>query len=63
MAELLPCPFCGGKDLDIFIPVNKGTIGRAVLCNSCNTRVGFPMAYDEIQAAEYWNRRVDNGKL
>lgn len=58
--QLKPCPFCGSKDVDIFAPVNKDTIGRAVHCNSCNTRVGFPNAYDEIQATEYWNRRAEN---
>lgn len=60
--KLKPCPFCGSKNVEIFEPVNKNknVVGRAVMCNECGTRVGFPLAYDDLMATEAWNRRTKN---
>lgn len=55
--ELKPCPFCGSKNVEVFKPVNEGNVGRAIICNDCDMRVGFPMAFDEIHAAMFWNKR------
>ena len=60
--KLKPCPFCGSKDVEIFEPIPKNAVGRAIVCKNCNVRVGFPTAYDDVMAAEEWNRRVDNDK-
>ena len=62
--KLKPCPFCGSKDVEVFEPDNKETtVGRAVICNNCDTRVGFPTAFDELIAMDLWNRRADNDKV
>lgn len=58
--KLKPCPFCGSEDVVIVKPINLGKIGKALLCNKCNTRVGFPMAYDDLMAMDAWNRRATN---
>lgn len=55
--ELKPCPFCGSKNVEVFKPVNEGNVGRAIICNNCDMRVGFLMAFDEIHAAGFWNKR------
>ncbi|MBQ8786307.1 MAG: Lar family restriction alleviation protein [Oscillospiraceae bacterium] len=58
--QLKPCPFCGSTNVRIFEPIPINAIGRAVICEDCNTSVGFPMVYDDREAAEYWNKRSDS---
>lgn len=64
MDKLKPCPFCGSRDVEVFEPENKkeARAGRAVICNNCDTRVGFPTAFDELIAMDLWNRRADNDR-
>ena len=59
MADLKPCPFCGGE-AEIF---RGTTYGFRPLyeprCIKCECWIGI---YDtEEQATEAWNRRADNG--
>lgn len=56
MAELLPCPFCGGGDIVI-----KNPFGSAlyVMCTECGATTRWVM--DKELAIEAWNRRDDNG--
>lgn len=55
--DLKPCPFCGGKDLSIYL---KGMNDRkyAVCCNTCDARGGRKQ--DKKKAVEEWNRRIEN---
>lgn len=73
MAELKPCPFCGGK-AKIYVCDGNGSFfadigtkmfyGREmthclVMCHRCRIRTG---AYLTRRGAfNAWNRRVDNG--
>lgn len=59
MAELKPCPFCGGK-AEIYDGITFGFQRQyEPRCVKCECAIGL---YDtEEQAAEAWNRRVDNG--
>lgn len=62
MAELKPCPFCGGKAY-----ISKEDCygyddnDYMVFCDKCGLQLGFTMQYDtEAEAIEAWNRRCSN---
>ena len=69
MAELKPCPFCGGKAIHIA----TSTVSGVVYCRSCDIATSKfwddPMSepaesrkkWYEL-ANEAWNRRVNNGR-
>lgn len=63
MAELKPCPFCGGE---AFLSENVYDLkpGNVLLyfveCGGCNaTTTEYGYKYEAIEA---WNRRAENGK-
>ena len=61
MAELKPCPFCGGKAKFIYsMPYS------AIVCKKCKVITKVFVDYYEQQdgkeeAIEAWNRRVEDG--
>lgn len=59
MAELKPCPFCGGEVAEV--DEEDGIF--FVVCNYLNGGCGASSCHrtDEAEAIEAWNRRVDNG--
>lgn len=65
MPELLPCPFCGGKDLtyrqDRTEGVPEFVYAYHVFCNDCHCHGGnnFPIGWCESEdaAADRWNLR------
>lgn len=60
MAELKPCPFCGGeaKIRDYSTPDTDPEID--VFCTNCG---GQTFVYEtEGEAIEAWNRRAEDGK-
>lgn len=65
MAELKPCPFCGGKTeafkLDPFY-VNQKRISSywGVHCLKCGVQM-VAKGGSKKEAIEAWNRRKDNG--
>lgn len=61
MAELKPCPFCGGKKIDIMVydPFYgyQGNLTRhRVWCLKCRAQVDRERVMDAIEA---WNRRAE----
>lgn len=59
--KLLPCPFCGGEaKLKTF--TSRGWLYKVtthyVACTVCNCQT--QVQFEEDEAAEIWNRRVDN---
>ena len=62
MAELKPCPFCGG---DALLSHDYEGIGSSyVRCRKCGLESirfirSFEIASDD-RAVEFWNRRADN---
>ena len=69
MAELKPCPFCGGKMVEVLNRLEEEPemelIGLTednwnVLCRDCFGFGGTRRTAEE--AIEAWNRRADNGK-
>lgn len=57
MAELKPCPFCGGEVEETGGSCNK------VKCRKCGTSVALKTAWNTnayIEAVEAWNRRVND---
>ena len=61
MNRLKPCPFCGGKSIDIIrIKDSFWDTGETyhVKCANCN--VETQTYFRKIDAIEAWNRRVDN---
>lgn len=69
MAELKPCPFCGGKARIKSSKYNLlGAYGTdeterrwsRVLCPSCNVAQPIRHYSCKTEAIEAWNRRVDN---
>ena len=53
--ELLPCPFCGGTNLEIAHAADKnGTYDWKVACADC-----YIFHETEEQAIASWNRRAD----
>ena len=63
MAELKPCPFCGGDafSTDYTYHIHPGRcIVHFVECNRCHAMTN---EYDtETEANEAWNRRTEDGK-
>ena len=63
MAELKPCPFCGGKALLSHDHAGEGA--SYVRCEKCGLESvrfikSFECASDD-RAVEFWNRRADSG--
>ena len=59
MAELKPCPFCGGEPFVDYYDYEKYGKTYVICCNGCHAET-FERDTPE-EAAEAWNRRVDNG--
>ena len=64
MAELKPCPFCGGRadvsiDSEPVVDMDGRRWAYTVVCNKCCATSG--LIYRPEKAVEAWNRRVDNG--
>lgn len=59
MAELKPCPFCGGKaDIRDFTIIDSDP-EIDIFCTNCG---GQTFVYKtKAEAIEAWNRRADNG--
>lgn len=61
MAELKPCPFCGGKATQIFDVYNNTYVyGCCTICclgNALNNKMRFKT---DKEAIDTWNRRADN---
>jgi transcription elongation factor Elf1 len=68
MPELKPCPFCGGKDVELRAGV---MFNGAVHCNNCSADVVFDAVrmiaegdYDwQSAVTDGWNRRVKDANL
>lgn len=61
MAELKPCPFCGGKAFFDKLYDAYGVEEYCIACTDCDCV--FTVAYknpDKSDLAEAWNRRVQN---
>lgn len=55
-AELLPCPFCGGKAM-VHGPWTNWTNTDAVICTKCGAVV---TKWDNESAETRWNRRSED---
>ncbi len=63
MAELKPCPFCGGAARTYtYNSTNKGKEQKLWLCQCVKCRVNYPSLIvsckHESEAVEAWNRRA-----
>lgn len=57
MAELKPCPFCGGKaEINIFLS------NYCVTCTECLGCIFPAKGQKEKEAIEAWNRRTKNNE-
>lgn len=54
--KLLPCPFCGGSDIETSVGLSEMHDGE-INCNDCGGNVGNHPSLSEAIAA--WNRRAD----
>ena len=68
MAELKPCPFCGGKNAEVLNVLEENPEYELVGLTKDNWNVVCPDCYSSggtrrtaIEAIEAWNRRADNG--
>ena len=63
MAELKPCPFCGGKPSIISFKHTYSTFFvYQVMCFSCHTQPKFfGRGTTKGKAIEAWNRRAGDG--
>ena len=57
MAELKPCPFCGGKAVAYKDPSCLVTIRYKAICEDCS---GQMYRGTKKEVVEAWNRRVEN---
>lgn len=60
MAELKPCPFCGGK-AKIAMTTDAGNY--EVQCTKCPANVGRMWFWKKKEAIEAWNRRYEPQEL
>ena len=61
MAELKPCPFCGGNAMVIANQYRHGQTAYCVKCNNNDCQV-IPVTYEHCEledAIEVWNRRAE----
>lgn len=59
MAELKPCPFCGGEAHLIEYSVIGFPVEYGVKCEKCSAMT-YPKWITAMQAVEAWNRRVND---
>ena len=65
--KLKPCPFCGGQAIllpagaEVYTKTAKRSFLYAVTCKDVNCAATGGVMTSEIDAAEVWNRRADNG--
>ena len=58
MAELKPCPFCGGKAyISRFMQPHEEW---RVMCLACSARFGRYAGLNRKEAIEAWNRRAED---
>lgn len=57
MADLLPCPFCGGKAERIDIEDGDNAGGSCVICAACNASGNVEFGFKENFVSN-WNRRA-----
>ena len=57
MAELKPCPFCGGK-----ANIMRFSIISGAYCFCMGCHVKMPNSLTREDAIEAWNRRAEDGK-
>ena len=64
MAELKPCPFCGGEPSVISFKHTYSTfLVYQVMCFKCHTKPKFfARGLTKEKAIESWNRGVDDAK-
>ena len=63
MAELKPCPFCGGQaELKRWSLPGRSAEQFTVVCTGCGAMT-WPYCCGEAWAAEHWNRRTTHDSL
>ena len=59
MAELKPCPFCGGKAFSInVLPTFGFDVMYRAICEDCN--ISTPPKRTKEKAIKAWNRRAED---
>lgn len=66
MADLKPCPFCGGNafivvDHDAVVDTRGRCWGYTAVCGKCCTTSG--LTYTAEKAIEAWNRRAGDERV
>lgn len=57
-SELMPCPFCGGKNVETsYKDTFSGDFRRGVYCADCCGGI-YPYYSTEAEAIKAWNKRV-----
>lgn len=59
MSSLSPCPFCGAKDLKVFVYPEMGVGVQSVGCKKCAS-MGPPTAGGMDAAGRAWNYRIQS---
>ena len=59
MAELKPCPFCGGEPFIYFSGSSSNGSFAEIICKSCKCQTD---RLPESKAIEAWNRRTEDEK-
>ena len=59
LVRLLPCPFCGCSDIDLYQDTsNDYEENWSWVINCCNCCMGYIDCYSEDDAIYKWNKRV-----